>query len=76
VQGGFSLWIVPAPCFLLSLVTGHWTLVTAADAAQEQFLLAYRGVSVHNAHKEKDKVMRDILFRLLMMVVFLALAGC
>jgi len=58
MKGGFSLWI---SCSLPSSFTGHWTLVTAATPPcggsrrrQEHFLLAYQGVSVHNARKETD----------------------
>jgi hypothetical protein len=43
---------------------------------QEHFLLAYQDVRVHNVPKEKTRVMRNILFWLLMLVVLLALAGC
>ncbi len=48
----------------------------APAAAREHFLLAYQDIPVHNVRKETDKVMRNMMFWLLVLVVFLALAGC
>jgi hypothetical protein len=46
------------------------------DAEQEHFLLAYHVYLFTMSARRQTMVMRNIMFWLLMLVLFLALAGC